>query len=245
MKYFWLSTLAVLGLLTPAHGQADTNAPAGFQWGSGIKVLMVTGGYFHDYDRWFVQEDSATLNKVGITSINSTKDPVVAGRELPHADVMILSANTREFDKPEFRAAVPAFIDAGKGLVLVHSGIWYNWGWTELNTKVISHLSRDHDGESQFTETIVKQHPVVDGLPPSFTMTDELYHPAPEPPDPAPIDVLAQAAHTGGPIYPSVWITHYKNARIVCIALGHDGNTHTSPYYQKLLQNAVKWAAGQ
>src|SRR5207253_734304 len=57
-------------------------------------------------------------------------------------------------------------------------------------------------------------------------------------------EVLATGKNIqSGKTYPSVWVVNHAKARIVCIALGHDGAAHEHPAYQRILQNAVKWAA--
>jgi len=250
MKHYWLSAVAIVGLLTTAQGQPAPNppstavAPAPFQWGPGLKVLIVGGGWAHDYETWFHKADTASLQKAGITNTQYTEDPAVAATELSHVDVLLFCCNKQGFDTPQFRLAFSNFVSAGKGLVLVHSTLWYNWYWDGFNPLIVGGGAHDHDGVSQFDETIIKDHPVTHGLPATFKMTDELYHTVTTP-DASPIEVLAEASRPGGQKYASVWVVHYGKGRIVCIALGHDGNAHNSPDYQKLLANAVNWAGQQ
>ena len=45
--------------------------------------------------------------------------------------------------------------------------------------------------------------------------------------------------------HPSVWVVKNVKARIVCIALGHDGRVHELPEYKTLLVNAVNWVGGK
>ena len=87
------------------------------------------------------------------------------------------------------------------------------------------------------------QHPVMAGVPQSFKIADELYHFEPDK-EGATIEVLATGKNIqSGKTYPSVWVVNHSKARIVCIALGHDGAAHEHPAYQRILQNALKWAA--
>jgi type 1 glutamine amidotransferase len=250
MKHYWLSAVALIGLLTTAQAQpapnAQTNAVAAapFEWGPGVKVLIVGGGWAHDYDTWDNKFDTAVLQKAGIPSTHYTEDPAVAASELPHVDVLLLSNNKRYFATPPFRQAFSNFVGAGKGLVLLHSGTFYSWPWDEFYATVVGSGAHDHDGASQFDETIIKDHPVTHGLPATFKITDELYHIVPIP-GASPMEVLAEASRPGGQKYPSVWLVHYAHARIVCIALGHDGYPRRSPEFSTLLANAVHWAGGQ
>jgi len=248
MKNYWMSGVALAGLLAaaqtrPCLAQQTNRAVAPFEWGTGLKVLIVGGGWAHDYGTWDNKFDTALLQKAGITSVHYTEDSAVTASELPHADVLLLSGNQPKFDTPEFCQAITNFISAGKGLVLLHSGSWYNWGnW--WNSLLVGGGARDHDGVGPFAETIIKSHPVTHGLPATFNISDELYHIVPDPAG-SPMEVLAQASKPGGQKYASVWLVHYGKARIVCIALGHDGFPRRSPEFSTLLTNAVKWAGQQ
>jgi uncharacterized protein len=89
-------------------------------------------------------------------------------------------------------------------------------------------------------------HPITKGVPETFRITDELYYFTPDPAG-APIEVLAQTSTANGTKkeHPSVWLVKHPQARIAGIALGHDARAHDLPAFRTLLQNAVKWAAGQ
>ncbi|MBI3878159.1 MAG: ThuA domain-containing protein, partial [Verrucomicrobia bacterium] len=100
-------------------------------WGAGTKVLLVGGGSSHDYNKWFNVADTATLKAAGF-SVNYTEDGDVTARELANVDVAILSVNRREWATPALRKALFEFANAGKGLVLLHPGLWYNFAdWPE------------------------------------------------------------------------------------------------------------------
>jgi type 1 glutamine amidotransferase len=249
MKYYCLFAVALISLLIQAQAQPavdkQTNvvAAAPLEWGPGLKVLIVAGGWAHDYGTWDNKFDTALLQKAGITSTHYTESSVVTANELPHADVLLLSGNQPGFDTPQFRQAISNYVNAGKGLVLLHSGTWYNW-WPWWNTALVGGGARDHDGASAFDETVIKDHPVTHGLPTTFKVTDELYHVVPESAG-SPMEVLAEASKPGGQKYASVWLVHYGQARIVCIALGHDGYPRAAPEFSTLLVNAVKWAGQQ
>ena len=240
-KRFLVPVLAVgalLALVTAAPAQ-----PGQWQWGPGIKVLIVSGGGWHEFDRWFNKADSATLSEAGITSVHYTENSNTAAMELPKADVLIMSANVPGFDTPAFRKALFDHVAAGKGLVLLHSGVWHNFPWPEYDRDLVGGACRSHDGKAPFQEHVVRQHPVTAGLPETFGVVDEFYHTAADPAGPG-IDILIEGAR-GSTQYASVWVVHHPKARIVCIALGHDGTTHNQAEFKKLLCNAVTWAAGQ
>lgn len=241
MKHYWFSAVASFALLFTT--QAQTNAP--LEWGPGLKVLILGGGQWHDFETWDNKFDTDVLHKAGITSTHYTEDAAVVESELPHVDVLLLSGNRHMFDTPPLMQAVTKYVDGGGSLVLLHSGTWYTWGgWPNFNKLWVGGGAHEHDGPGPFTETIIKDHPVTQGLPKTFQITDEFYHITPDP-NGSPIEVLIEGSKPDGRKYPSVWLTHYNKNRIVCIALGHDGFPRSSPNFSTLLVNAVKWAGGQ
>ncbi|HUS35758.1 MAG TPA: ThuA domain-containing protein, partial [Verrucomicrobiae bacterium] len=136
--------------------------------------------------------------------------------------------------------------EAGKGLLLVHPALWYNWQeWPEYNQKLVAGGARSHDKFGEFEVTVVdREHPITKGLPEKFLITDELYHHKKDTSGP-PIEVLAVGRNLQtGQTYPVVWITKSPNSHIVCITLGHDEKSHTLPEFQTLLVNAHEWARG-
>ena len=88
-------------------------------------------------------------------------------------------------------------------------------------------------------------HALMRGVPPKFTIKDELYHFVPDAQG-TPIKVLA-TAHSAQDQkdYPEVFIVEQPKGRVVGITLGHDGQAHEHPAYVQLLRNAVVWCAGQ
>ncbi|HEY6166961.1 MAG TPA: PVC-type heme-binding CxxCH protein [Verrucomicrobiae bacterium] len=215
-------------------------------WGKGLKVLLVGGGSSHDFNKFFNLADVAILKAAG-HSVNYTESPEDTVRELKNVDVAVLSVNRAEWATPELRKALFDFVNAGKGLVLLHAGIWYNFkDWPEYNLQLVGGGSRGHDKLGEFKVNVLKDHPLTKGVTKSFAITDELYYMTPDPAG-TPIDVLAETSPSlkfQHP-HPSVFLVKHPKARIAGIALGHDEKAHDLPEFKLLLDNAVKWAAGK
>lgn len=209
-----------------------------------IRVLLVGGGSSHDFDRWYKQEDVQTLQKGGLATVEYTSDPSTILAKLKDIDVLYLSNNQPIADEAT-RKAIFAFVDAGKGLVLAHPALWYNWAdWPEYNQKLVGGGSKGHDKYGPFEVTITQKHPVTKGVPEHFKLDDELYYFKPDAAG-TPIEVLATAkAETSDKVFPSIFIVKYPKGKIVGIALGHDAQSHTIEPYQTILRNAVEWASG-
>jgi type 1 glutamine amidotransferase len=242
IKNIFKSILAVMiiqaGIVkadTP-HGKPEKKKP--------INVLIVGGGSSHDFDKWYKNEDVATLAKDGLANAEYTNDPTTILAKLPTIDVLFL-ANNQPIKDEATRKAIFAFVDAGKGLVLAHPALWYNWNdWPEYNQKLVGGGSRGHNKYGAFDVTITNpKHPVTKGLPVTFNLKDELYYYKVDPAG-TPVEILATAKAAGSDqIFPSVVIVKYPKGRIVGICLGHDGESHTIEPYKQLLRNSIKWAA--
>jgi putative membrane-bound dehydrogenase-like protein len=235
---------------------AETGAPASapraeavpakpeLKWTAGLKTLLIGGGASHDYERWFNLADVAMLNGSGKISANYLEPQDVSVASVQAADVLLISAN-KAFPDPAVREAIHAHVNAGKGLVLLHPGLWYNWAdWPAYNRELAGGGSRGHNRYGEFEVSATgTAHPVMTGVPAKFTISDELYYFEPDAQG-TPIKVLATAhSEPKNKTFPQVFIVEHPRTRIVGITLGHDGVAHSLPAYQQLLKNAIYWSA--
>jgi type 1 glutamine amidotransferase len=209
-----------------------------------IRVLMVGGGSSHDFNRWYKQEDVATLEKDGLASVEYTDDPTTILAKLPQADVLFLT-NNQPIQDDATRKAIFAHAEAGKGLVLAHPALWYNWkDWPEYNQQLVGGGSRGHDKYGNFEVVITNtKHPVTKGIPATFSLDDELYYYKIDP-NGTPVEVLATAkSPKSGEVFPNLVVVKHPKTRIVGVCLGHDAASHTIEPYKSMIRNAVKWVA--
>nr|WP_293841749.1 ThuA domain-containing protein [uncultured Arsenicibacter sp.] len=233
-----LSGMALM--MTQCKPGQNTSAKSG----KPIRVLIVGGGSSHNFGMWYRNADGQTLGKDGFATVNYVGDPDSMLAFLPKADVLYLS-NNRPITNPAVRQAIFQFADAGKGLLIAHAAMWYNWkDWPEYNQQLVSGGSRGHDKYGTFDVTVtVPDHPVTKGVDQKFTLKDERYYYIPDASGPG-IDVLASSSVAGSDkIFPSVFVVKHPKARIVGLALGHDAESHNLPVYHNLLRNSVKWLA--
>nr|MBI1229034.1 ThuA domain-containing protein [Cytophagales bacterium] len=208
-----------------------------------IKVLMVGGGASHDFDTWYKGRDVEILQEKNFAEVTYTDNTDAVLALLGDIDVLYLT-NNQPFKDPKTREAILKFAESGKGLVLGHAALWYNWAdWPDYNLKLVSGGSRGHDKYGPFEVTVTdKKHPVMKGIPAKFTLKDELYYYKVDP-NGAGIQVLATAKSDKPESYPSVFVVNHPQAKIVGIALGHDGESHNLEAYEKMLTNAIRWVA--
>ena len=208
-------------------------------------ILIVGGHASHDFDRWFRDEDMKTLESAGY-STSYTDQPGDITSLLADADILAIT-NNQPLPDQQVRQAIFDFADSGKGLLLIHPGLWYNWeDWPEYNKELAGGGSRSHGPYGPFEVRITRpNHPIVQGLPASFTLEDELYRYEADS-ESVQLDTLAVGIEPDtGTAYPVIWVVKNSTRNIVGITLGHDGFTHQSAPYRTLLVNSADWLMHQ
>ncbi|MFN0127368.1 MAG: PVC-type heme-binding CxxCH protein [Verrucomicrobiales bacterium] len=229
---------------TDEAAAAPTPSAAPDAWEPGKKkILLIGGGASHDFKRWFNETDSATLRQAGYsTRYVDTVEHATAS--ITEADAVVYSTNQSSFAGLGFQLALRKATDAGVGMVILHAGLWYNFGDDQTFNRVfLGGGSRGHDSIQEFKVQVTDQnHPVAAGLGDGFSAPDELYYSTFDPAG-SPTKVVATATSPqSGKTFPSIWTVAHPKAKIVCIASGHDERVHHLPSFHKLLTNAVGWA---
>jgi len=203
------------------------------------RMLTFGGGSSHDYQRWFGEQDLETLSEWG--PLEYTEDPRELAARLAGLAVLVL-CNNQPLSDADLRRAIFAFVGRGGGLLLLHASTWHNWtDWPEYNAELVGGGARSHEEYREFAVRIADPaHPLSEGLPRSFSITDELYRFEPLPGAPSQVVATGTSLATGAE-FPVAWAHVHGRGRIVAITLGHDGAAHESRWFQRLLQNAVRW----
>ncbi len=209
-----------------------------------VRVTVVTGGHDHDASFYTLFEDGADIRA------NINPHPAAFAHDLrASCDVLVLYDLVQQLNEPQKRN-LQSFVEAGKGVVLLHHSIAdYNdwtWWWREVvggryllkPEAGLPASTYKHDVEQSVT--VVADHPVTRGLSPMH-FVDETYKGMWISPE---VKVLLRtdAATSDGPV---AWVTPYAKSRVIYIQLGHDHQAHVYPPYRQLVRNAVLWAAGR
>ena len=237
-------SLVILSATLLLFSSCGVRSTGGKASNKSLSVLLVGGGSSHDFDKWYKEVDVQTLEKSGNITVKYIDDVSLILSSLPETDVLYLT-NNQPINDDATRKAIFDFVDSGKGLVLGHAALWYNWeDWPEYNQTLVSGGSRGHDAYGSFDVKLLNtKHPVMKGVPASFSLKDELYY-FKEDPKGAGIEVLATANRSDSEdVFPSVFIVQNPKARIVGIALGHDAESHNLEAYQTLLINSIHWVS--
>lgn len=213
-----------------------------------LRILIVGGGSSHDFQRFFNLADAATLRELPGAVVAYTENTDEIAAAAPFADVLYLS-NNKPIGSAASREAVMKHAQSGKGLLLIHPALWYNWAdtWPEYNRTLVGGGAKSHDKFGEFEVTVLGdvKSPVTAGLPATFKITDELYHYVRDNDGVPPLVLATGKSPHDGRVFPVVWLSQHRDGRIANVTLGHDGQAHSHPAYQRLLKQAAQWAAGR
>lgn len=137
------------------------------------------------------------------------------------------------------------FVDAGKGLVVVHfaCGAFQEWpGFVDVAGRVWNPDFRGHDPYQPFQVSITDGwHPITQGMK-HFDTDDELYTCLD---GDTPIQVLCESTSSEDKkVYPMGFVVTESKGRVFHSPLGHDVNAFQATGTRQLYRQATVWAAG-
>lgn len=208
-----------------------------------VRVRLVTGGHSHDPEFY--------APFIGDARIAVTVEPHPKAYQggMNKLDVLVLYDMIKESD-PRTREWLKKWVDAGKGLVVLHHAIcsfedWEWWGDEVVGARYLNKPSRGLPPSTFFHDLdldiqVVKKHPVTTGVD-NFKILDETYKGMWFAKD---IDLLLTTKHEKGD-GPIGWIGPSKSNRVVVLQGGHDKHAHLNPNWQRLVRNAILWAGSR
>jgi hypothetical protein len=209
---------------------------------SPVRILLVTGG--HTFNPEFYE---LFVNRPDL-DVTVTGHPDVYKSDFRDStDVLVLYDLMPEMSQPR-QNNLRAFLEAGRGLVVLHHAIadFPSWSWWTdevVGGKYLEHAEPGHPAstykhDEDLYVTPTGQHPIIRGLGPMH-FSDETYKGMVISPK---VQVLLRTTNptSDGPV---AWIGPYKKSRVVYIQLGHGRFAHENPDYQELVHRAILWAA--
>jgi type 1 glutamine amidotransferase len=165
----------------------------------------------------------------------------------PSYDVLVLYDSSSELDEAG-RKNLRDFVEAGKGIVVLHHAIldYQDWPWWYQEVVGGRYLLKPestlrastyrHDEDLRVRPAA--DHPIVSAVGPMH-LRDETYKGMWIRPD---VKVLMRTDNptSDGPL---AWISPYEKSRVVYIQPGHDSAAHRHPAYRALAHNAIVWSA--
>jgi len=208
-------------------------------------LLVITGG--HDYEASFYGLFDG-YKDIGWAPVADSKLAFQQDIRSKY-DVLVFYDFTRDLDE-KCRQNLRAFVESGKGIVVLHHGIlnFQKWPWWyEEVVGGLYRLERQGDipnstvkfGEEHWISA-AGEHPITAGLTP-FHVTDETYHGLYISPKITPL-LLTDNPTSDRTV---AWIGPSSSSKVVFIQLGHDHSPFRHPSYRALVHNSILWTAGK
>jgi len=255
-KLTLILALLIGAALVPQLFAADKAA------GGKIRVLLVTGGHGFEKPQFFkVFEDNPAIAFEAVEhpnpkDKNPPPDPVYA-KLRPDAvkayDVIVLYDMWQKITD-EAKADFVAMLKEGKGLVVLHHAIASYQDWPEyhkifgaryyLKPTMVDGVEKPRSQwkhDVKFKVHIADpKHPIARGVK-DFEIHDETYKGYDIRPDVRPLLTTEEPLSS-----PTIgWTKTYEKARVAYIQLGHDHLAYENPNFQRLVAQAIAWAAGK
>ena len=215
-----------------------------------LRVLVVTGGHEFEHDAFF-------------KLFSDNPDITFRAVEHPHAHALLRPESARNFDvlvaydmhqeiTEEAQGDLLAWLNHGKGLVVLHHAIASYQKWPEYSKIIGAHYylekttvagvekarSTYQHGVHFKVHVVDPDHPVTRGIS-DFELHDEVYN----------LFDVARDVHplltTDEPQSNKIisWAKTYGPARVVYLQSGHDHFAYENPNYRQILRQAIRWTA--
>jgi len=209
-----------------------------------LRIELVTGGHSHELSFYDVFQGNPEFR------IDVNPHPLAfTGDMRKSVDVLVLYDMVDVNEEPR-RKNLRDFLDAGKGMVVLHHAIIDNqhwpWWYEEVTGGRYFLTAEGAQRASTYQHDVplkihaAGQHPITASIG-DFAITDEVYNFMWRSPK---TKVLLEADRPEGE-KAVAWIGPWEKSRVVVIQLGHGKEAHENPAYRKLVRNAILWSAGR
>ena len=209
-----------------------------------LRVLVVTGG--HAYDSTFA---SMFEDQPDIGPFVAPRNVAFNGDIRKRWDVLVFYDLTEQAGDKE-KEVLRAFVESGKGVVVLHHAIagHANWPWWVeevsggryfVKAEGASPMSEYKQNQDIVVRPVGK-HPITAGMFP-LHLWEETYKKMWNSPKAKPL-LETDAAASDRVV---AWISPYEKSRVVYIQPGHDRKSHLHPAYRLLVRRAILWSGGR
>lgn len=229
-----------------------------------INVLVYTKngkGYVHDN----IPAAVSCIQKLGKQygfRVDTSADPsVMTESKLKRYSLLIFpSTNNDVFDTDEQRLAFRRYMEAGGGLVGIHSvtGTERNWKWFKM---MLGGTFSWHAKFQKYKVMVIDPaHPSMQGLPAVWERSDECYFAKELYPgtkailahditslntsDTTQRNLIIKHAGYFTELYPAAWTHDFDGGHTWFTALGHNKNDYTDPVFIQHIFQGIRFVAG-
>lgn len=213
---------------------------------AGVLVFHATAGFRHAS----IETGVEVVGEIGRSAgfdVHSTDEAAVFA-DLSRYQVIVFLNTTGDILDEAQQDAMEGSIASGTGFVGIHSAADTEYEWPWYGELVGAYFDSHPPSQSAMVSVTAADHPITGGVPPVFEVSEEWYNFASPPPEGAvvlaEVDEGTYEGGTMGERHPVVWAHTPHGGRAVYLAFGHDSKVFTEPPVNRLLANAIQWAAG-
>jgi len=256
----WLTIRLLLCLLLFAATVSRASADDRVEWRR-VKALVYTKngkGYVHDN----IPHAVNCLRRLGREhgfGVDVSDDPsVFTESHLKQYTLLVFaSTNNDVFETDAQRLALRRFVEAGGGLVGIHSvvGTERNWKWFKM---MLGGTFAWHPRFQRYSVRVIDpEHPSVVGLPRVWEKDDECYFMREMYPGirtllahdlttlrPDEAEKIKSFSAPFTDLYPAAWYQHFDGGHVWITALGHDKRDYEDPVFVRHVFQGLRFVAG-
>lgn len=212
-------------------------------------------GYVHDNIASAVAGLQDLGKKYGFKVDTSTNPSIFTRENLSKYHLLIFpSTNNEVFDTEEQRLAFRQYIEAGGGLVGIHSAIATERDWTWFKQFTGGTFSWHAPFQKFKVRVVDKNHPSVAGMPTVWEVEDECYFEKELYPSihtflvhdvttVKPHDNIKSNMGSFKDYYPAGWHNYYDGGLAWMTTLGHDKKLYSDPFFMRFILQGIEFVA--
>ncbi|REL37591.1 dehydrogenase [Rhodohalobacter sp. SW132] len=158
-------------------------------------------------------------------------------KTLDKYDVFMLYGNRSGLTREQEHSLLSYIADGG-GFVALHSAS-ASFNDSDAFVNLVGGAFKAHGAGTFSTRQVVSDHPVLEGVP-EIESWDETYVHMKHNPDRTVLSVRVEGDHEE----PWTWVRNHGDGRVFYTAWGHDERTWSNDGFKQLLQNSLRWTAG-
>jgi cytochrome c len=210
-------------------------------------VFSKTEGFRHDSIPAGIAAIREQGRQRGFAVETSENSAVFTDDSLGKYGAIVFLSTTGDILNDAQQSAFERFIRRGGGFIGIHSAADTEYDWPFYGGLIGAYFAGHPDVQTGTIRVEVAIHPLMSGLPATWTRRDEWYNFRTNPRGTANVlATLDERTYSGGTMgsdHPIAWARAYEGGRAGYTAGGHTTESFSEPLFVAHIGNAIVWAA--
>jgi cytochrome c len=221
-------------------------------FGRKVLVFSKTTAYRHEVIAAATQALTELGRSEAFNVVATEEADLFSDESLVQFQAVVFLNTTGDVLNQEQQVAFERYIQAGGGFVGIHSAAdteWREdpWYWYQRLVGGVF-LSHPQNSDQSATVAVVGQHPLVAGLPATWSASDEWYDYQRLSADIQVVMTVSEDSYKGGQMgdyHPIAWYRDFDGGRSFYVGLGHTASTYDNAQFLSLLHGGLEYAMGE